>query len=103
SPEYVPLLEDLPQRIKELFEWPQFQRGLQTGLGTDEGQQYLIEPGVVKAAIREFDRVYESADEGTKRVLERAATDHYGGLEEMRGLEWLMLVTFHWDPVLYPY
>ncbi len=31
----------------------------------------------------EFDRKYEKADEGTERVLERATTDFFGGLEQV--------------------
>ena len=79
------------------------ERGIQTGSGTDEAQQLLVEPQLVKEAIAEFDRKYESADEGTKRVSERAATDFYGGLKVLRSMAWMVSVTYHWDTVFHVY
>ncbi len=49
----------------------------------------------------EFDRKYEKADEGTKRVLERAATDFFGGLEQVRKMEWMVHVSY--TKILGPY
>ena len=91
----VSLIEQsLTTRLDDLFEWPQLRRAIHTGRGMDDaGYQYLVEPRLVKEAIHEFDRKYESADEGTRKVLERVAIDHYGGLQEMRETQWLMVVT----------
>ncbi|KAG8532763.1 uncharacterized protein KY384_002641 [Bacidia gigantensis] len=100
-PETVELLpyDELPSNMMNLFKWPKLPRGLQTGSGTDEGYQLLIEPNLVKSAVEEFDTQYAAADEGTKRVLERVVADLYGSIEELRQMEWMMLVTFHWNPV----
>jgi len=89
--------EELSIAFIYYFEWPKLYKGIQTGSGLDEGRQLLIKPRSVKEAIMEFDRKYEKADEGTKRVLERAATDFFGGLEQLREMEWMVIVSYHWN------
>ncbi len=87
------------------FDWPELDKGIQTGSDLDEGRQLLVEPRLIKEAIMVFDRKYEKADQGTKRFLERAATDFYGGLQQLRETEWMVIVLYEWDTesVLYGY
>jgi len=89
--------EELSITFIHYFEWPKPFKGRQTGSGLSEGRQLLIEPRSVKEPIMEFNRKYEKADEGTERVLERATTDFFGGLEQLREMEWIVNVSYHWN------
>ena len=95
--------EHLPISLLNYFNWPELEGGIQTGSGTDGAYQLLIAPKVIKQAAEAFLVKYESADEGTKRVLERAAQDSYGGLEELRKLDWIVIVCYRWGTTTYVY
>jgi hypothetical protein len=88
--------------LMDTFEWPKAQ-AVSLGAGGDEGQIWLFEPENVKKALEEFERGYKNAPEKDKRVFERGALDLYGGLEEMRKLEWVVITWYHWSPDPEPY
>lgn len=77
---------------------PEDIKAFSVGPGGDEGYIWLVEPPSVKKILEDFEEVYERASERDKRMYERAAMDLYGGIEKLRGLEWLAVVTYHWDP-----
>lgn len=66
--------------------------------GGDEGYIWLIEPESVKEVLEVFEAKYKGASERDKRMYERAALGLYGGLERLRGLEWLVVACYHWSP-----
>lgn len=88
--------------LMDTFKWPKAQ-AISLGAGGDEGQIWLFEPKNVKKALEEFERGYENAPEKDKRVFERGALDLYGGLEEMRKLDWVVMTWYHWAPKPEPY
>ncbi|EDU42066.1 SMI1-KNR4 domain containing protein [Pyrenophora tritici-repentis] len=67
------------------------------GIGGDEGTVILIPPTSVKPAIEAFEAAYAGASEENKRIYERGALDLYGGVDELRKLEWLCIKWEHWN------
>ena len=67
------------------------------GIGGDEGVVILIPPTSVKPAIEAFEAAYVGASEKNKRLYERGALDLYGGIDELRKLEWLCIKWEHWN------
>ncbi|KAF2787091.1 hypothetical protein K505DRAFT_367651 [Melanomma pulvis-pyrius CBS 109.77] len=88
--------------LMDTFEWPKAQ-AISLGAGGDEGNIWLFEPRNVKKALEAFERGYKNAPEKDKRVFERGAIDLYGGLEEMRKLDWVVITWYHWAPDPEPY
>lgn len=94
-------LELLPQEalgygMNVEIEWPGVGQVVQTGEGGDEGCLWLVRRQVLASAIGIFDKAYASASADDRLKLERAATDLYGGVEEMRALEDVVLRMYHW-------
>ncbi|CAA9964911.1 hypothetical protein PTNB29_07066 [Pyrenophora teres f. teres] len=67
------------------------------GIGGDEGTVILIPPTSVKPAVEAFEAAYASANKENKRLYERGALDLYGGIDEVRKLEWLCIRWEHWN------
>ena len=67
------------------------------GIGGDEGVVILIPPTSVKPAVDAFEAAYAGASERNKRLYERGALDLYGGIDELRRLEWLCIKWEHWN------
>ena len=67
------------------------------GIGGDEGVVILIPPTSVRPAIEAFEAAYAGASERNKRLYERGALDLYGGIDELRKLEWLCIKWEHWN------
>ena len=88
--------------LMDEFDWPSA-RAISLGAGGDEGAIWLLDHNAVREALEIFERVYEAAPESVKRIYERAARDLYGGIEEMRNLEWLVITWYHWNPDPEPY
>ncbi|KAI4612450.1 hypothetical protein J4E80_007183 [Alternaria sp. BMP 0032] len=65
------------------------------GTGDGEGNVTLIPPASVKPIVEKFEKVYAEANGGNKRVYERAALDLYGGIDQLRALEWLCIEFQH--------
>jgi len=65
------------------------------GTGDGEGNVTLIPPESVRPVVEKFEKVYADASERNKRVCERAALDLYGGLDQLRKLEWLCIEFQH--------
>jgi hypothetical protein len=65
------------------------------GTGDREGVVTLIPPNSVRPIVERFEKAYAEANEQIKRVYERAALDLYGGLANLRKLEWLCLEFQH--------
>ncbi|KAG9190538.1 hypothetical protein G6011_08626 [Alternaria panax] len=65
------------------------------GTGDHEGNVTLIPPTSVRPVIGRFEKAYAEASEANKKVYERAALDIYGGIEELRKLEWLCIEFQH--------
>ena len=61
------------------------------GAAGDEGSSWLLQPKEVKRGLEAFEEFYSKATESQKCVLRRGAMDLYGGLEEMRKLEWVII------------
>lgn len=94
----LPLIsEDLPFELSELFKWKKVEGAIQTGFGGEESQQVIVGPESVSRAIKEFDRVYNKADTETQAILERLAKDHFGGIQGLRELKWVVCTLFPWN------
>ena len=65
------------------------------GTGDGEGNVTLVPPASVKPIVEKFEKVYAEANEGNKRVYGRAALDLYGGIDQLRALEWLCIEFQH--------
>ncbi|KAF2500214.1 hypothetical protein BU16DRAFT_614001 [Lophium mytilinum] len=78
-------------------------KGFSISAGGDEGNVWLVHPKCLEAALEAFEETYKNASEKHQRLYERAAQDLYGGLDEMRNMEWLVVVVFHWNPEPQPY
>ncbi|KAJ4309493.1 hypothetical protein N0V94_008901 [Neodidymelliopsis sp. IMI 364377] len=72
--------------------------GFPIGAGGDEGQAVLVPPSYVKLILEMFEKAYAAADARSKCYYKMGALDTFGGLERLRSLEWLIVVSFHWDP-----
>jgi hypothetical protein len=72
--------------------------GFPIGAGGDEGQAVLVPPSYVKLILEMFEKAYAAADARSKCYYRMGALDTFGGLERLRSLEWLIVVSFHWDP-----
>jgi hypothetical protein len=89
--------------LMDEFDWPSA-RAISLGAGgDDEGAIWLLDHNAVREALEVFERVYEAAPERFKRIYERAARDLYGGIEEMRNLEWFVFTWYHWNPDREPF
>ncbi|KAJ4350716.1 hypothetical protein N0V95_004502 [Ascochyta clinopodiicola] len=73
-------------------------RGFSIGACGDEGQALLIPRSSIEPTLKWFERVYAQADTRRKREYERGALDIYGGIDQLRSIEWLCIESFHWDP-----
>ncbi|KAH6875221.1 hypothetical protein BKA58DRAFT_117671 [Alternaria rosae] len=65
------------------------------GTGDHEGNVTLIPPASVRPIVEKFEKVYAQASETNKTVYERAAFDLYGGIDQLRALEWLCIEFQH--------
>ncbi|UPX18641.1 uncharacterized protein EKO05_0008933 [Ascochyta rabiei] len=72
--------------------------GFSVGAGGDEGQALLIPRSSIEPMLERSEKAYASADARGKREYERGALDIYGGIEQLRNMEWLCVESFHWDP-----
>lgn len=81
---------DEPACYMNYFDWPPIDRGLRVATTPIDGGPLLIEPQTVKKAIIEFDKKYEDAEVVMKRRMEREVKDLYGGLQELRGMQWMV-------------
>lgn len=89
--------QHLSVELMEAFSWPEAGEVASLGAGGDEGCIALLPPSLVKLGIEHFNEVYEKASEPDKKVLERACKDLYGGVEELRKLQWVVIDWAHWD------
>ncbi|KAF2129388.1 hypothetical protein P153DRAFT_340190 [Dothidotthia symphoricarpi CBS 119687] len=71
-------------------------KGFTIGAGGDEGDIVLFSPTTVKPMLEAFEKVYATASDRERRAYERAAVSLYGGIEKLRGVEWLCTMNFHW-------
>ncbi|KAF2829136.1 hypothetical protein CC86DRAFT_318193 [Ophiobolus disseminans] len=65
------------------------------GTGDGEGNVTLIPPESVTPIIERFEKAYAEANDQNRKVYERAALDLYGGVEQLRKLEWLCIEFQH--------
>lgn len=80
------------------FEWPAAAKCTDTGRNGDEGSQFVFPPASVKNAIAAFDECYENCSSRDRRLIDIAARDLYGGTEQLRNLECLVISSHHWNP-----
>lgn len=67
------------------------------GAGGDEGNVLIVPAPAVKPVLAAFEEAYAAASVTQKLIYERAARDLFGGIEELRRVEELMVVSYHWD------
>ncbi|KAI9707089.1 MAG: hypothetical protein M1836_000049 [Candelina mexicana] len=88
------LLPNLGGNIE--VDWPEPRWGLQLGAGGDEGAHHIYPPHDVKAAVEALDRVYKKAKKEDKKLIEKAAKELYGGMEQFRKTTCVVFRMYHW-------
>ena len=78
------------------IDWPDVEWGLQLGAGGDEGYHFVLPPHSIKDAIDVVDKTYENASKAEKEKIERAASELYGGLEQLRKTRCVIIRMYHW-------
>ena len=76
--------------------WPVIGPTINIGECGDEGVTDLIRPAVLMEAKAAFETIYTHASAAERRRIERATEDLYGGMEELRKMQSMILQWYHW-------
>ncbi|KAF4638065.1 hypothetical protein G7Y89_g13 [Cudoniella acicularis] len=88
--------EELPFQVK----WPSLdlERALNLNKDFDSGNTWLVEPKLIKEAVQNFFDAFDEAnlDDKAKATVERTVSSYFGGIQEMKDMEWGILTWSHW-------
>ena len=85
------------------IEWPEMEITLDLGRGGHEKNHWLVFPSLLDEAVQAYEQALREADKDDRKRIQRAATDIYGSIEGLSGVNNVVLRMFHKDAVVEPF